>query len=161
MSAIASFILLPKTALSELRQAAVPKKRFLLADKDEYWGYLHRSGRKVSDYQWSGYVFATLLVWLKEEHQTDLMESPYGELAKFLTDARGATHFVLSIEHKNAYLDKLDPATLSGNMLRDYYNAFNGGNEPDAGVPMLDGVRALREALLRLDADSVVLLIIG
>jgi hypothetical protein len=33
-------------------------------------------------------------------------------------------------------------------------------DEPDAGVPMLDGVRAIRQSLAQLDDSSVVLLMI-
>jgi hypothetical protein len=161
MSAVASFILLPQAALSRLRDAAVPKKRFFGAAKDRYWDFLAQAGREVGDYRWSGYVLATLLCCLEQDHQTNLLKSPYDELAGFLTKARGNTHVIFCMEHRDAYLEKLDPDSLSIDKLRDYYNKFNEVNEPDAGLPMIDGVRAIRQSLAQLDDASVVVLVIG
>jgi hypothetical protein len=161
MSAIASFILLPRTALKGLRKAAVPKKRFFGPTKDSYWDFLAQNGREVGHYQWSGYVLIPVLIWLQKEHQTDLLKSSYDELAAFLGSIRKSSHLILSVEHKNAYLERLDPSGLSIEKLRDYYNKFNEENEPDAGMPMMDGVRAIRQSLAQLDDTSVVILIIG
>jgi hypothetical protein len=160
MSAMASFILLPQAALSGLRDAAVPKKRFFGPAKDTYWDFLAQAGREVGDYRWSGYVLATLLCWLKENHQTDLLTS-HEELAEFLSKARGSTHVIFTKEQSDAYLERLDPSGLSVEQLRDYYNKFNGVNEPDAGMPMIDGVRAIRQSLAQLDDASVVVLVIA
>ena len=93
MSAIASFTKLPKSALDRVREAAVPKKRFFGAPRDMYEEYLRRHGREVAEYRWSGFVFATLLPYLQEKHQIDLMKSDYNELGTFLTKARGATSY--------------------------------------------------------------------
>jgi hypothetical protein len=160
MSAIASFIKLPKTALDGLREAAVPKKRLFGSPRDTYHDYLRRYGREVADYKWSGYVLATLLVCLQEEHEIDLMHSDYDQLSTFLTESRGATHFIFTDAHKRAYLPKLD-GEFSEKALCDYFNAFNASSEAEAGRPMLDGVRALRRSVSTLDAGSVVVFSIG
>jgi hypothetical protein len=154
MSAIASFILLPRAALSELRDTTVAKEDVT------YRKILDQAGHEVADYQWSGYVLATLLCCLKENHRIDLLRSPHDELAGLLTQARGSTHVIFTKEHKDAYLDKVDPSSLSVEKLRDYYNKFNNVDEPDAGMPMLDGVRAIQQSLAQLDDSSVILLVI-
>jgi hypothetical protein len=160
MSAIASFTKLPKTALDGLRDAAVPKKRFFGAARDTYPDYLRKHGQSTADYQWSGYVLATLLPYLEEQHQIALMHSDYDELGNFLTQSRRATHFVFTNAHKRAYLAKLD-ADFSEQALGDFYNEFNDAQEPEAGKPMLDGIRALRQSLSELDEDSVIVFSIG
>jgi hypothetical protein len=152
MSAVASFILLPRAALSGLRDAAV---------KDTYWDFLAQAGKEVADYQWSGYVLATLLCCLKDDYQVDLLTSPDEELSEFLSKARGSTHVIFSKEQRDAHLEKLDPSALSVEKLRDCYNKFNEVNEPDAGAPMIDGVRAIRQSLAQLDDASVVVLVIA
>jgi hypothetical protein len=48
----------------------------------------------VAEYRWSGYVLATLLPYLEEKHQIDLMKSE--ELAAFLTNTTRATHFIFT-----------------------------------------------------------------
>jgi hypothetical protein len=147
MSAIASFIKLPKSALEGLREAAANG-----TDDD----YLSENGREVVDYGWSGYVLATLLPSLEEKHQIDLMKSEYDELGTSLTDATGATHFVFTPDHRVAFLNRLEPGLFSEAELRQYFNEFNATNEQEIGRAMLDGIVALRDTLKQIDDSSVV-----
>ena len=160
MSAIASFIKLPKTALEGLREVAIPKKRLFGAAKDTYHDYLRQHGQSVADYKWSGYVLGTLLPYLEEQHQITLMSSPYEELETFLTDSRNATHCIFTKAHKDDFLAKLD-GEFSEAALRDYYNEFNESRETEAGRQMLDGIRAFRQSLSVLDEESVIVFSIG
>lgn len=160
MSAIASFTKLPLGALPGLQEAAVPKKRFLKSPLDTYHEYLKAHGKEVAEYPRPGYVLATLLVYLDEEHQVDLMKSAHNELSDFLTNARGATSFVLTHEHKTMYLEQL-ASPVAATDLRDYYNEFNEVDEPNAGLFMQEGIAAFRQALGSIDEGSVVLVQIG
>jgi hypothetical protein len=162
MSAIASFMLLPRAALEGLRRAAVPKKRlFFGPTQDTYWDFLEKNGKEVGDYRWSGYVLATLLCCLEQDHQINLLKSPYDDLGDFLSKARGNSHVIFCNEHKNVYLEKFDQAQFSVEKLRDYYSNFNEVDAPDAGLPMLDGVHSIQRSLAQLDETSVVILIIA
>lgn len=134
MSATASLFLLPKSAFDGLREAAVPKKQWLGSAKDTYWAYLKQHGRSVADCPWSGYALGTVLDWLEEEHRLDLMKSSHDELSTFLSTARGATHYVLAIEHRHAHLERLDPSAFAAEEFRGYYNEFHGTDEPDVGT---------------------------
>jgi len=157
MSAIASFVRLPKNALGGLRDAAVPKKRIFGAPKDTFDDYLRAHGNETTQYQWSGLVLATLLPYLHERHQIDLMKSEYDELAAYLCKAREATFFVFTQSHKAAFFERLDPALFSEANLRQYFNEFNEANEQQVGKAMLDGVSAFRQALGQVNDESVVL----
>ena len=147
MSAIASFIKLPKSALEGLRDAAAGG-----TDHD----YLRVNGRDVAEYRWSGYVLATLLPYLEEKHQIDLMKSEYDELAAFLTNTTGATHFIFTPGQRGAFLNRLQPRSFSEEEMRQYFNEFNATNEQEIGRAMLDGVSALRESLGQIEDTSVV-----
>jgi hypothetical protein len=160
MSAVASFVLLPKSALPELREAATPRKGFFGGVKDRFHDFLRSRGREATSYDWSGYVLATLLPFL-EERGVDLMKSEYDELSSHLSKERKITCFIFTSAHRRAYLAKLSPESFSEAELRDYCNEFNASSEPEAGKPMLDGVRAIQESLRQLDEESVVLLYIG
>jgi hypothetical protein len=162
MSAIASLIVIPKAAVGGLREAAVPpKKGWLGSAKDTYWDYLKQNGREVADYPWSGYVLGSVMDWLQEKHQIDLMTSSEDELANFLSEARETTHFVLPVEHRHAYLERLDPSAFSAEDFRRYYNEFHETDEPDLGTSMEDGIGVLKQALLSVDQNSLVVVIIG
>ena len=161
MSAIALFIKMPKTALAGLLTAATPKKRFFGAPRDTYYDYLRQNGEEVTDYRWSGYVLGTLLPYLEEQHQIDLMKSEHEVLSTGLTKARGATHFLLTDALRVKYLDRLGGLSLSEEQLRDYYNKFNETDEPEVGKSMLVGVKAFQQALGSVDESSVVVLVIG
>lgn len=147
MSAIASFIRVPKSALQGLRKA--------IASGTDY-DYLRANGQQVAEYGWSGYVLATLLPYLQEKHQIDLMKAEYDDIAGLLTDATGATHFIFTPSQKAAFLNRLDTAQYSEEELRDYFNAFNETNEQEIGRAMLDGIGAFRESLRQLDEGSVI-----
>jgi len=161
MSSTASFIQLPESAVGGLRDAAIPKKRLFLAAKDTYHDYLVAHGREAIQYNWSGHVLATLLPYLEEKHQIDLMKSQFDELATFLTQARGATCYILTEAHSAAFVDRLDPQRFSEAELRAYFNEFNDANEPAIGRAMLDGVAALQGCLRQLRSGFLVLLTIG
>jgi hypothetical protein len=156
MSAIASFIKMSRSVLGGLRSAAVPKKRLFSAAKDTYYDYLRQHGSEIADYQWSGFVLATLLPYLEEKHQIDLMKSEYSELAKYLTSARNATCFILTFSQRTAFLNRLDPRLFSEDDMRRYFNEFNATNEQEIGRAMLDGVAAFQKSLSQLDEASVV-----
>jgi hypothetical protein len=147
MSAIASFIKLPKSALEGLRKAAV-------AGTD--CNYLSTNGREVAEYRWSGDVLATLLPYLEEKHQIDLMKSEYDELGGFLTNTTGTTHFIFTPGQRTAFLNRLEPKSFSEEAMREYFNEFNATNEREIGRAMLDGVSALRESLAQIEDSSVV-----
>lgn len=159
MSAIASFIKLPKTALDGLRESAVPKKGFFGAPQDAFFDFLEQHGDEIAEYSWSGYVLATLLAYLDEKHQITL-ESDGDELGNFLTEARGATYSIFTNGHKQAFLTKLG-GQFSEEILRDYYNEFNETDEPEIGKAMLDGIQALRQSLSSIDENSVIVFGIG
>lgn len=159
MSSIAAFIRLPKCEIAELRTAAVPVKRLFGAAKDGYCDFLRMHGQSVADYEWSGYILATLLVYL-QQNQIDLMKSEFDELSTFLTNARGSTHFILTETHKRNYLSKLG-GDFSEEALCSYYNEFNATAEMEMGKPMLGGIKAVRQSLNSVDESSIVILSIG
>lgn len=160
MSAIASFIKIKKNTLEGLRDAAVPKKRFLTSPRDTYGDYLSKSGQEVTTYKWSGYILSTLLLYLQEQFQINLMKSEFDELSTFLSKSRGTSCFILTYNHKLTYLEKLSQEFLV-DKLRDYYNEFNETEESEIGLSMIDGIRAFRESLEKLDEESVILFSIG
>jgi len=157
MSAVAWFIMIPKDAAPVLRAVAKQPAHV----EDPYFGFLKHNGRQVADYEWPGYALATLLPYLEEEHGIRLMGSEYDELGSFLTEAKGASHFVLTARHRDAYLAALSPDSFDDGALCEYYNEFNATDDPAAGEMMKDGIRAIRDSLAALDDSSVVLLVIG
>lgn len=161
MSAIASATLVRKCDLERLADAAkASKTSWLGKPKDVYAAFIAENGRALADYSWSGYVLATVLCYLDGKRETKLMKSEFDALSKLLTTERRATHFVLTEEHKQ-WLATLASENFSEDELKDYFNDFNDASEDDIGRPMLDGIRFLRDALMKLDADSVVILAIG
>jgi hypothetical protein len=161
MSQIASFVLLEANKLDTLRTTASPKRRFFGGNRDEYNDFLQKDGREVAHFHWAGIVIATLLSYLQERHQIDLMKSEHDDLAMFLCKERHASIFFLTNEHKRVYLNRLQALVCSEEELTDYFNTFNEANETEIGAALLDGLSSIRESLLALDERSVVLLSMG
>ncbi len=146
MSAIADFIRLPASAVGQLRS--------------NYDETIAGQGESVAQYDWSGYVFGTLLPYLGERG-IQLMTSPYDELTAHLCDSRGATIFIFTPSHRDAYLTLLSPEHFSAGELRDYFNKFNACNEAEVGQAMLDGIASIQQSLTAIDGNSVILFSIG
>lgn len=142
MSAIATFTRLPASALEQLRS--------------DYDATMEQHGQPAAEYEWSGYILATLLPYL-DEREIALMDSPHNELTLHLSKSLGATIFVFTPAHKETYLNRLSSSLFSPDELRDYFNEFNATHEPEVGQAMLDGITAIRHSLASLDADSVIL----
>jgi hypothetical protein len=152
MSLVASFILLPRAALSGLRY---------MVTQEEYFDYLDQVGRKVTtDFVKSSWV-RTFLLWFEEEYHGDLMESSHGELAALLSKESKCDHLILTKAHKDAFFKKLDPADLSVDKLRAYYAKVNGDDDGYyAGRGMIHCAQVFRESLRMIDDDSVVFVLI-
>jgi hypothetical protein len=151
MSAIASFFRLPLSAIDGLRAAAQGRG---------YYRFLIENGVEVVNFKASGYVFATLLPYL-QEREIDLMKSERDELSGYLTQTQGATHFIFTAEHRSKYLESLDAQLYTEAELRDYYNDFNGCSDQQAGIVMLDGIKALQKGLASLSDEQVILFMIA
>jgi len=162
MSAIADFVLIPISAVSDLRAAAALKNAGRFGKPvDAFAEFMQKYGSEAATYHWSGWVMSTLLTYLSEKHAIDLIASAYDELSEYLSKVRGSTYFVLTNEHRHAYADKLGSGAFNESELRDYYNEFNDATEQDIGRPMLDGIKTLHDALARLDDSSIVIFSIG
>jgi hypothetical protein len=163
MSAIASFVQIPVSAIDGLREAAVPKKRWIGAPKDRYWEFLRVHGRETAEYRWSGYVYNTLLLYLEETHGINVTKSEYDELAEFLTKARHVSHAVLTPALRDAYVNRLDPELFPAEEMIAYHDEFTGRDEGNEYLiqAMKDGIVALRQSLSQLEDGYITLFIIG
>ena len=155
MSAIAVFHKLARSKIPDLEAAATPRKKLFGRAEDRYFDFLAENPEKLGDYAWSGYVSGTVLPFL-DDKGIQLMSSGYDELGGRLTEARNATHFIFTSDHKNAYFDALDPGNFSKDELRTYYEAFNEEGWPQAGDAMMDAVVALRDSLQTVDDESII-----
>ncbi len=158
MSAIAFFHRFSETDLPRLRRAAVPARRFLREPRDEFSDVVRDRGETVLSFDGSGFIFVTLLPVLEEKYGIDLMKSSHDELARFLSEKRASTFFVLTPAHRDQYLRSLDAEAFDEAALREYWNEFNAAHEPMAGKAMLPGIEALHTALAAVREGSVVLL---
>ena len=160
MSAIASFYRMPKNSVDELRTAAVPKRGFFGSSKDVYWDFIKKHGEEVASYPGSGYVLAAVVSFLQEMCGVDFSADELADLGTYLSEARQASVFPLTREHKERYLERLMQEH-SESDLRDYYNDLFAAQDEAAGVAMKQGIAAIRQALTEIDEDSFVLLQIG
>jgi hypothetical protein len=160
VSAIATFTKLPIALLDGLLEATATMRP--LADYPEhlvtgYCDYLEGYGREVVDFQWSGYIIVTLLQYLDDRHGISFRAPEHEAFVRKLADLHdGRRPWVLTLADRTAHLATLD-GPFSMVELRDYWREFNASDE-DLGQAMLDGIRAIRDALVSLDERSVVLL---
>lgn len=155
MSAIADFRLIEISKLKELEKVAKPVKGLFGRVKDAYFAYFDKNSLRLREYEWSGFVFGTLLVFL-EGKEILLMKSCFDDLSESITKSRDSACFIFTEEHRINYGKKLDPANFIETELKKYYNDFNEINDENAGKAMLDGIEVLYENINRITADKVI-----
>jgi gluconate kinase len=131
-----------------------------LRTSDELWDVLGRETITRIEYSWSGDVLATLLPYL-DEQGIDLIHSDHDEVASTLSKTRAGSVFVLTSDHRDRYLARLDPSAFDGAVLRRYYEQSNEAAAEGVEYAMLDGIAFFRDTLAPLESATVAVLVIG
>jgi gluconate kinase len=135
-------------------------QRILRGTSDEFWDVLGRETLTRIEYGWSGYVLATLLPYLHEQG-IDLMHSDHDEVVSTLSKTRAGSVLVLTSDHRERYLARLDPSAFDGAVLRRYYEESNETAAEGVEYAMLDGIAFFRDTLATLESAIVAVFIIG
>jgi hypothetical protein len=158
-SAIGQSVVISESALQIVEAAAGPPKR-IDRGTDQFWDVLGRETITRIEYSWSGYVLATLLPYL-DEQGTDLTHSDHDQVASTISQTREGSVFILTSDHRERYLARLDPSAFDGSVLRRYYEEFNDMSAEGVDYAMLDGIAFFRDTLAPLDSAIVAVFIIG
>lgn len=145
---------------SAIGQSFVISESALPIVQDGFWDVLGRETITRVEYAWSGYVLATLLPYL-DEQGIDLMHSDHDEVASTLSQTREGSVFVLTSDHRERYLARLDPSAFAGAVLRGYYEEFNETAAEGVEYAMLDGIAFFRDTLAPLESALVAVFVIG
>jgi hypothetical protein len=156
-SATGQSFVISESALPTVQAAARP---VVGGTSNELWDVLGRESVTRIEYAWSGYVLAALLPYL-DEQGIDLLHSDHDEVASTISQARECSVFVLTSDHRERYVARLDPSAFDGAALRRYYEELNETEAEDVGYAMLDGIAFLRDTLELLDSAIVAVLVIG
>jgi gluconate kinase len=135
-------------------------QRILRGTSDELWDVLGRETLTRIEYGWSGYVLASLLPYL-DELGIDLAHSDHDEVASTLSKTRAGSVLVLTSDHRERYLARLDPIEFDGAVLRRYYEEFDETAAEGVDYAMLDGIAFYRDTLAPLESGIVAVFIIG
>ncbi|QEC67565.1 hypothetical protein FRZ67_09775 [Panacibacter ginsenosidivorans] len=163
MSAIASFYLLDTSKLDELKKSAeiiVKKSLFSKKVTDNYRDYLSNNAKELKGFDGSGYVYANLLVYLQEEKNIDLTQNEYDDIAKELIDKRGTSHFLLTNNQKNAFINQLDTAHYSLAEIQQFNQNFSEEGDEETAKLTLEAIEVLRDNLSKVQNDNQILLLI-
>jgi hypothetical protein len=150
-SAIGQSFVISESALPTVQAAGTP---------DELRDVLGRETTTRVEYAWSGHVLATLLPYL-DEHGIDLMHSDHDGAASAISQTREGSVFVLTSDHRERYVARLDPSAFDGAVLRRYYEELNETAADGVDYAMLDGIAFFRDTLAPLDSAIVAVFIIG
>ena len=152
--------MISESALPIVQAAATPRKRIVSGTSDEFWDVLGRETITRIEYAWSVDVLATLAPYL-DEQGIELMHSDHDEAASTLSQAREGSVFVLTSDHRERYLARLDPSRFDGAVLRRYYEELNETAAEGVDYAMLDGIAFFRDTLAPLNSAIVAVFIIG
>ena len=162
MSVIADFRLIETSKLNDLRENAeikIEKKLFSKKVLDKYWDYLDSNSKKLEDFEGSGYIFGNLLVFLDEKKGIDLLKSDYDEIANSIVEKRQSSVFILTFDHRQKYLDKLNPDNFSLDELITFNTEFSEDNDMEFAKAEIEAIKLLRDNLNLLTGDNNVILL--
>jgi hypothetical protein len=162
MSALADFRLIDTSKLNDLLEHAEIKiEKSFLSKKvvDNYWNYLNTNAKKLSDFKGSGYIFANLLIFLKEKKGINLLDSPYNEIVNSIAARRKNTTLIFTFDQKTACLEKLNADQFTIEELIEFNTEFSEEDDPELAKAEIEGVKALQENLGLLTDDRQVLLL--
>jgi hypothetical protein len=159
-SASGQSFVIHESALPIVQAAASPRKRIVRGTSNEFWDVLGRETITRFEYAWSGYVLATLLSYL-DEQGIDLMHSDHDGVASAISQTRENSVFVLTSDHRERCVARLDPSAFDGAVLRRYYEEFNETAAEGVDYAMLDGIAFFRDTLAPLETAIVAVFIIG
>jgi hypothetical protein len=164
MSAIAEFRIIEVSNLNELMskaQITIEKKLFNNKIIDNYNVYLDTNSKKLKEFNWSGYIFANLLILL-EERGISLLKSQYDNVANDVSAKRKNSTIIFTFEHKQKYSDELLADKFTLDELIEFNKEFYDDDDPELVKAELEGIRSLKENLELIPDDSyVVLLSVG
>jgi gluconate kinase len=146
-----------------ISESALPIVQAAAIARETSSGFRDVLGRETItriDYAWSGFVLTTLLPYL-DEQGIDLVQTDHDEVASTISQARGGSVFVLTSDHRERYLARLDPSAFDGAVLRRYYEEFSETAAEGVDYAMLDGIAFFRDTLAPLDSAIVAVFIIG
>jgi hypothetical protein len=89
------------------------------------------------------------------------VHSDHDEVASAISQSREGSVFVLTTDHRERYLVRLDPSAFDGAVLRRYYEQLSETAAAGVEYAMLDGIAFLRDTLAPLEAGIAAVLIIG
>jgi hypothetical protein len=154
MSAIADFVLIQKSKLPGLKQAA--------AFIDGYWDFIQANSTPLKDYNWSGYVMLELIIFLQEQKEINLMENEYQELMETLSAQRENSTYLFTLEQKNTYLNQINTLECTMDELIAFNMEYSAGDDKDYAMAQLNSIQELAAYLEQLTHnDQVILLSIG
>ncbi len=150
-SAISQSFVISESALPIVQAAASPRR---------FWDVLGRETIARIEYGWSGRVLATLLPYL-DAQGIDLEHSDHREAASTLSQAGAGSVLVLTSDHRERYLECLDPIEFDGAVLRRHYEELNETAAAGVEYAMLDGIAFFRDTLAPLESGIAAVLVIG
>jgi hypothetical protein len=159
-STIGRSFAIAEPALQIVQAAAGTQARIADRKSDEFWEVLGRQTITRIEYSWAGDVLATLLPYLREQG-VDLTHSDHDDAASSISQTQRASVFVLTSDHRQRYLARLDPTAFDGAALRRHYEDLNATTAEGVEYAMLDGIAFLRDTLAPLQSAIVGVLIIG
>ena len=161
MSAVATAFILSEIDLASLVSAAHPSKRLFRKAIDRFPEFVASHAQPLPDFEWSGLLFSTLLVFL-EERGINLLSGSHSAQAEELRDTRQTLLCLIFAQaQRTTYLAKLEGLSTSAAELEEYFEAFTETHEPGVGEALLQGIAYLRVLLAAVTKERLVVFNVG
>jgi hypothetical protein len=163
MSAIASFYLLDSSKLNKLNEKAQvtdPTSIISTGLTDNFYDYLAGNATELKGFEGSGYIYASLLVYLEDVKNIPLMSNEYDEISKELAEKRDCSLLVFTNAQRQSYLTQLNHDLYSLTEIQDFNQDLSGEGDEETARLTLNAIKVLHDNLAEVQNDEQVLLLI-
>ncbi|GHN03258.1 hypothetical protein WSM22_47470 [Cytophagales bacterium WSM2-2] len=162
MSAEAEFRLIEKSWLDELLDHAkikTEKKLFRKKGPDRYKSFLNSHSKKLKDGTQTGSDLTHALEFLAKKKGVNLLSGKYDSIAHTIGEERQASTFILTYEHRQNYVDKLNVANFTKEELVAFNKTFSEDDDPELANAEIECIRTLKDNLEALPDDNHVIVV--
>lgn len=110
-------------------------------------------------FEWSGYIFGSLLIYLQEKKDINLLNSEFDSIANWISEKRSASVMIFTSKHKKLYLDKLTLDNFTETELIEFNKDCSEDDSPELVKAEMDGIKAIQNSLKELKNENEIVLL--
>jgi len=127
---------------------------------DPFWEWFRSNTVEIAEYDGSGFLYVTLLVYLEQRRGVDLLNLGMKEVSNYLSEKRPHLMILITPEEATRLAMKLEPSKFSVEDVMRFYEEFDEQESPPA-TNIVEAVRMLYDGMQKVGPGQVMIFKVG